>query len=80
MLPDTKPPQDVIDLVNQYKSNPTKFELVIHDSMFFLYEIETIVPEDKSQPTRVIHGPFIKRAYWSGGLSSDMMKARLGIR
>ncbi len=82
MLPDQKPPQDVVDLVNQYKQEPTKFELVIYDNMFFLYELIVTKPEDSSQPTVVTHGPLVKRAYWrdAAGISLDMMKSRLGIR
>lgn len=79
MLPDTKPPQDVIDLVNQYKKEPDKYELVIYGDVFLLYAL-TLEQGADGEPTQVRQGPFIRRAYWSGGLSSDMMKARLGIR
>lgn len=85
MLPDMKPPQDVVDLVNQYKREPTKFELVIYDNMFYLYELTLSKdgdPGDYYNPTKVHRGNLIKRAYWrdAAGISLDMMKSRLGIR
>lgn len=82
MLPDSKPPQDVVDLVNQYKKEPKKFELVIYENMFFLYELTITKPEDEFNPAETVLGPLVKRAYWrdAAGISLDMMKNRLGIR
>ncbi len=82
MLPDTKPPQDVVDLVNQYKKDPKNFELVIYDNLFLLFEQTVEKPEDKSQPEIVHRGKFLRRAYWrdAAGISLEMMKSRLGIR
>lgn len=82
MLPELKPPKDVVDLVNQYKQHPDQFELVIYDNMFFLYELTLTKPEDDSSPTMVQRGPLKSRAYWrdAAGISLDMMKSRLGIR
>lgn len=82
MLSDRKPPQDVIDLVDTYKGAPDKYELVIHDGLFLLYELNTTAPEKDGEPTQVILGNFVRRAYWRDtvGLSLDMIKARLGIR
>ncbi len=82
MLPDMKPPQDVVDLVNEYKANPETRELVIYDNMFFLYEQTMQKSDDPLQPTRVVHGPLVRRAFWrdASGISLEMMKSRLGIR
>ncbi len=69
-------------MVNKYKSAPDKYELVIYDNMFFLYEQTIEKPEDKTQPDIVHRGKFLGRAYWqdAAGISLDMMKSRLGIR
>lgn len=82
MLPDSKPPQDVLDLVNEYRQNPDTRELVIYDNMFFLYEQTIEKSDDPFRPIRVMRGPFIRRAYWrdAAGISQEMMKARLGLR
>lgn len=85
MLPESKPPQDVVDLVNEYKSNPKTRELVIYDNLFYLYELTLSKdgdPDDYYNPTRVHRGNLLKRAYWrdAAGISLDMMKSRLGIR
>lgn len=81
MLPEQKPPQDVVDLVNQFKQAPDKFELVIYDNMFFLYDV-VIEKGADGEPTEVHIGSLQKRAYWrdAAGISLDMMKSRLGIR
>lgn len=82
MLPESKPPQDVVDIVNEYKQHPDTRELVIYDNMFFLYEQTLLKPEDSSSPVEVIRGKLLRRAYWrdAAGISLDMMKSRLGIR
>lgn len=81
MLPNSTPPQDVTDLVNQYKADPTKYELVIHDNLFLLYEI-TLRPAKDGEPVQVYLGNFVRRAYWrdAAGVSLEMIKTRLGIR
>ena len=82
MLPDSKPPQDVVELVNEYKKNPDTRELVIFDNLFLLYEQTIETPEDDTLPKIVHRGSFIRRAYWrdATGISLEMMKSRLGIR
>lgn len=82
MLPDQKPPQDVVDLVNKYKAKPEEFELVIYDNLFLLYEQTIEKPEEEGEPEIVHRGKFLKRAYWrdAAGISLEMMKSRLGIR
>lgn len=82
MFSDQKPPQDVIDLVNQYKGAPTKFELIIHDNLFLLYELNIVSPEKEGEFTQVNLGSLVRRAYWrdAAGLSLEMMKSKLGIR
>ncbi len=69
-------------MVSKYKSAPDKYELVIYDNMFFLYEQTIEKPEDKDQPAIVHRGKFLGRAYWrdAAGISLEMMKSRLGIR
>ncbi len=68
-------------MVNQYKSAPDKYELVIFDNMFFLYEV-VIEKGEEGQASEVHIGNLVRRAYWqdAAGTSLDMMKSRLGIR
>lgn len=74
-----QPPKEVLDLVNEYKSNPTTRELVLQDGYFVLYA--KTITKVKDQPDKVELGEFIRRAYWAdaGNMTLEMVKARLRL-
>lgn len=83
MLPfNSKPPQAVVDLVKEFHEDEQHLELVIFESMFLLHKKEVVPPTEEGQPTTVIVGEFIKRAYWrdATGMTLDQIKSILGIR
>lgn len=81
MLLNQTPPQEVIELVRLYQSDPTHYELIIHDNMFLLHELSLVSPKE-GEPTQVILGPVVRRAYWrdAAGLGLEIIKSRLGLR
>lgn len=76
-----QPPQEVLDLVSEYKAHKDTRDLLIVDNMLFLYELSIIKSEHEGNPDVVTRGAFIRRAYWAeaSGMSQDMVKSRLGL-
>lgn len=74
-----EPPQEVKDLLKEYREHQAEQELVVSDGFFLLYE--KTVEKVEGQPDKVSIGKFIRRAYWAdaGYMTPEMVKARLRL-